>query len=229
VWDDFCSWYLEIIKPEFTKPIDRATYEKTIEFFETVLRLLHPFMPFITEELWHELKDRKDLDCIITAPWPTATSIDQSITEQAAFAFEVITEIRNMRNSKGLSPKEALPLSVKKSDLSSISLFTPIIQKLANVSRIDNSDQFKGNGAALMVRSIEFFIPLEGKIDIEKERETLKKELDYTKGFLSSINKKLENEKFVSGAPQQVLEIERKKKSDAEIKIRSLEQSLKNI
>lgn len=226
VWDDFCSWYLEIIKPEYTKPIDRATYEKTIEFFETVLRLLHPFMPFITEELWHELKDRKDRDCIIIAPWPTAISINKSTIEQASFAFEVITEIRNMRNAKGLSPKEALPLSVKTSDLPSISLFTPVIQKLSNVSQIVESNQTKGNGAALLVRSIEFFVPLEGKIDIEKEREALKKELDYTKGFLSSINKKLENEKFVSGAPPQVLEIERKKKSDAETKIKSLEQSL---
>ena len=225
-WDDFCSWYLEIIKPEYTKPIDRATYEKTIEFFETVLRLLHPFMPFITEELWHELKDRKDSDCIIIARWPTATSINKSTIEQASFAFEVITEIRNMRNAKGLSPKEALPLSVKTSDLPSISLFTPVIQKLSNVSQIVESNETKGNGAALLVRSIEFFVPLEGKIDIEKEREALKKELDYTKGFLSSINKKLENEKFVSGAPPQVLEIERKKKSDAETKIKSLEQSL---
>ena len=229
VWDDFCSWYLEIIKPEYTKPIDKATYEKTVEYFETILRLVHPFMPFITEELWHELKDRKDRDCIITAPWPTATSIDQSVIEQASFAFEVITEIRNTRNAKGLSPKEALPLSLKKSDLPTISLFAPVIQKLGNISRIDVSDQTKGNGAALLVRSIEFFIPLEGKIDIEKEREALMKELDYTKGFLSSINKKLENEKFLNGAPQQVLEIERKKKLDAETKIKSLEETLKNI
>lgn len=226
VWDDFCSWYLEIIKPEYTKPIDQATYEKTVEFFETILRLLHPFMPFITEELWHELKDRKERDCIITAPWPQAHSADKAITEQASFAFEVITEIRNTRNAKGLSPKEVLPLSHKKSDSLSISLFAPIIQKLANISRIEISEQNKGNGAALLVRSTEFFIPLEGKIDVEKERDTLKKELEYTKGFLASINKKLENEKFVNGAPAQVLEIERKKRLDAENKIKSLEQSL---
>ena len=226
VWDDFCSWYLEIIKPEFGKPIDPATYARTIAFFETLLKLLHPFMPFITEELWHEFAERKEKDCIIVASWPSAGPYKEKIIDEAATAFEVITQIRNSRNAKEISPKEPLILLVKRQGIQTITTFNPVIQKLANLKNINSADEFPSNGSSFMVKSIELFILMEGKIDKQKETETLLKELDYTRGFLATVEKKLQNERFVSNAPPQVIETERKKKTDAEAKIKALEASL---
>jgi valyl-tRNA synthetase len=226
-WDDFCSWYLEIIKPEFGKPIDQDTYNATITFFETLLKALHPFMPFITEELWHELSKRQEKECIIVAPWPTAKSIDSSLLSEAAFAFSIVAEIRNTRNARNLSPKEKLSLCVKHADVLP-SNFTPIIIKLGNLSAITvTTDPVEG--VAFMVNTTEFMIPLNGQIDPEKERENLLKDLIYQQGFLESINKKLGNEKFVSSAPEKVVEAERKKKADAEAKIKVLQKSLEAI
>lgn len=227
IWDDFCSWYLEMIKPEFGKPIDLKTYEQTVAFFETLLKALHPFMPFITEELWHELKERKEKDCIIVAAWPVASSHDPLILTDATFAFEIITEIRNTRNSKNISPKEKLSLVVK-SDQSLIKDFWPIISKLANLDSIAFNET-GGEGPGFIVRSTEFFIPLSGQIDVAKERELILKDIDYQKGFLNSVTRKLENEKFVNSAPPQIVEAERKKKADAEAKIKALEETLKRL
>ena len=227
IWDDFCSWYLEIIKPEFGKPIDEKTYSKTIEFFETVLKALHPFMPFITEELWHELKERNG-SCIIVASWPEPVAADKSILEESVFAFEIITEIRNARNAKGISPKEQLKVLVKSSGENLISNFWPIIKKLSNLSEVSPTEEKVANCTTFIIKSTEFFIPLEGRIDAEKERETLLKDLAYYRGFLAQVDKKLSNEKFVNSAPPHVIELERKKKFDAEIKIRALEESLAN-
>ena len=228
VWTDFCAWYLEIIKPEFGKPIDEVTYNQTISFFETLLKILHPFMPFITEELWHELSLREDNDCIIVASWPKANTFTQSIINEAEFAFELVTEIRNVRNAKGLSPKEAFEL-IQKSDASQLNSFNAVVKKLANLKSIEKAKQTSGNGISLLVRAIEYWIPLEGKIDAAKEREALQKELEYNIGFRDSISKKLSNEKFVSSAPSQVIEMERKKKADAETKIKALEESLARL
>jgi valyl-tRNA synthetase len=226
-WDDFCAWYLEIIKPEFGKPIDQATYAKTIGFFETILKLLHPFMPFITEELWRELGERKEMDCIIVAPWPGAGAYDRILIENAATAFEVVAQIRNTRNAKGLSPKDPLELTVLSSDSRPLSQFAPIIKKMANLGTMEWGGEKSGSGASFVVGSAEFFIPL--KIDKATEQLAIRKELDYVKGFLASIDKKLSNEKFVAGAPPQVLELERKKKADAEMKMTALEKSLKDL
>jgi valyl-tRNA synthetase len=227
IWDDFCSWYLEMIKPEFGKPIDGTTYKATITFFETLLKALHPFMPFITEELWHELQDRGDKDCIIVASWPRVNSFDNSILQEGAIALDVIKEVRNVRNTKGLSPKEALPLHVKNGEAGLIQKFWPVIRKLSNISEISFVSQAPAvNATSFIVRVQEFYIPLEGKLDSEKEKETLLKELDYLRGFIASVDKKLSNEKFVSGAKPEVVEIERKKKADAESKIRAIEESL---
>jgi valyl-tRNA synthetase len=228
IWDDFCSWYLEIIKPEFGKPIDEKTYVKTIEFFETLLKALHPFMPFITEELWHELKERKG-SCIIVAPWPVPVGSHKSILEEGIFAFEIITEIRNARNAKGISPKESLKVLVKSGGENLINNFWPIIKKLSNLSEVLPTEQQVANCTTFIIKSTEFFIPLEGRIDAEKERETLLKELEYHKGFLAQVEKKLSNEKFVKSAPPQVIDLERKKKADAEAKIRALEESLSRM
>ncbi|HTJ50483.1 MAG TPA: valine--tRNA ligase, partial [Cyclobacteriaceae bacterium] len=169
IWDDFCAWYLEMIKPEFGKPIDEATYNKTINFFETILKVLHPFMPFITEELWHELNERSERDCILVAPWPKAGASTAAILEEASFSFEVITEVRNTRNAKGLSPKEALKLLVKGDGAkSSVKSFWPIIKKLSNLSEVSFVGEQPANATAFIIRSTEFYIPLEGKVDTEK-------------------------------------------------------------
>ena len=228
IWDDYCSWYLEMIKPEFGKPIDQATYSKTISFFETLLKALHPLMPFITEELWHELQEREKTDCVIVASWPKAGAVDQRILEEGAYAFDIVAELRNTRNSKNISPKEKLKLVVQKKEQDSAKNFWPIINKLGNLSEIEFSNQPAEGAVSFIVKSTEFFIPLNGKIDAEKDFEAQAKELEYQQGFLASVNKKLQNERFVSSAPAQVIEAERKKKEDAEARINILTESLKN-
>ena len=225
VWTEFCAWYLEIVKPEFGKPIDAATYKSTIDFFETLLKILHPFMPFITEELWHELNTRDEKECIVVAKWPRPSAFSSSIIDEATFAFELVTEVRNARNAKGLSPKESLQL-IEKSANSTLLSFSSVVKKLANISTINNTPTFEGSGISVLVRAIEYFIPMEGKMDVAKEIETIQKELAYNRGFLESIDKKLSNEKFVASAPPKVIEIERKKKADAETKIKALEENL---
>jgi valyl-tRNA synthetase len=230
IWDDFCSWYLEIIKPEYEKPIDEKTYEQTIRFFETVLKTLHPFMPFITEELWHELNGRAESDCIIVASYPQSKQFESAVLSEATLAFDIVREIRNTRNTKNLSPKEPLSLLVKETEGLAIGSFWPVIKKLANLNSVSFVAQAPaGNATGLMVRSFEFYIPLEGKVDEAKEREAIEKEIAYQRGFLAIIDKKLGNEKFVNSAPTQVVEIERKKKADAEAKINALEESLGRI
>jgi valyl-tRNA synthetase len=229
-WDDFCSWYLEMIKPEFGKPIDETTYTATIGFFETLLRALHPFMPFITEELWHELKNRAEKDCIIIARYPKAQKFDSKILEEGKLAFDVITEIRNVRNAKGLSPKESIKLIVASDGNAIIENFWSIVKKIGNVGAVEfAASKITGPATSFVIRSAEFFIPLEGKVDETKEREQLLKDLDYNRGFLASVDKKLSNEKFVSSAPPHVIEMERRKKADAEAKLKAIEERLKNF
>jgi valyl-tRNA synthetase len=229
IWDDFCAGYLEIIKPEFGKPIHAQTLEHTIGFFENVLKVLHPFMPFITEELWNELKSRKPKECIIVSQWPKAKSFDEKIIQEAHDAFEVISEIRNFRNSKGLSPKEALTLVVKSSDESLIDPFWPIVKKLSNLSSLSFEKEKPVNATGFVVKSLECFIPLNGKVDAAREKEVILKELEYQRGFLENVKKKLSNEKFINSAPAQVIEMERKKMQDAEAKIRAYEEALKSL
>lgn len=230
IWTDFCAWYLEIIKPEFEKPIDKATFDITIGFFETLLKALHPFMPFITEELWHELNERTEKDCVIISSYPTPKSFEQKILDEAVLSFEIVTEIRNTRNNKNISPKEALSLQVRNGEQTPVKSFWPVIKKLSNLTEITFVSQpLATNSTAFLVRAIEFFIPLEGKVDTAKERETILKEIEYLKGFLISVDKKLSNEKFVGSAKPQVVEAERKKKTDAETKIKALEESLSRL
>jgi valyl-tRNA synthetase len=228
-WDDFCAWYLEMIKPEFGKPIDKVTYDKTVSLFETVLKVLHPFMPFITEELWHELKERKENECIIVAEWPVAKDFDKKLIEDGSIALETITEIRSARNSKGISPKEQFKLNIHPAGKSVLSQFIPVIKKLGNISEIEFTKNTEGNGTSFLVWAIQFFIPLEGKIDAAKEREALLKDIEYQKGFMASVDKKLSNEKFVNSAKPEIVEMERKKKADAESKIKALEESLARL
>ena len=226
IWDDFCSWYLEMIKPAYGEPIDRKTYEQTILFFEDLMKLLHPFMPFISEELWHELKERKENDCLVVAPWPQGGEVNQESIAGAIFAFEVITNVRNTRNARQISPKETLNLLVKTPDFEKFSEFSHVICKLANLATLEETKEKVDSAATFILKGDEFFIPIEGGMDTGKEREELLKQLEYTKGFLASVEKKLGNEKFVNGAPEKVVEMEKRKKADALAKIKSLEESL---
>jgi valyl-tRNA synthetase len=228
-WDDFCSWYLEAVKPEYGKPIDIETQSATRDFFESILKLLHPFMPFITEELWHGLAARESKDCIIKAPWPTAIMADPAGLKAAATGFEIIAGIRNLRSSKGLSPKEALELHIK-GNAGVLGAFAPVMKKLANLKGLYFSVAApQGPVSTFMVETLECIVPMPGNIDAAKEADDLKKELDYQRGFLISVSRKLENEKFVSSAPTPVVEAERKKKADAEARIAAIEKNLAAI
>jgi len=229
IWDDFCAWYLEMVKPAFGSPIDQTTYDRTIDFFETLIKALHPFMPFLTEELWHELRDRGEREAIIVAAWPKAQGFDEALLQEGALAFEIITEIRNTRNARGISPKEALRLQVGPHTEAGLRTFAPIIRKLSNLSEIGIVTEAPAHATTFIVRAAEYFIPVEGKIDIEKEREETHKQIVYEKGFIALIDKKLLNEKFVANAKPEVVAIERKKKADAEARIKSLEETLARL
>jgi valyl-tRNA synthetase len=229
VWDDFCAWYLETIKPEFGKPIDETTYQQTISIFENLLKLLHPFMPFISEELWHELKDRKERECLIVEAWPKAVSYNEKIINAASVAFDIVTQVRNTRNAKGISPKDALKLTGNTESKPQVESFLAVIKKLSNLSEFNFSNEKLANASGFLVGTLEFYIPMEGKIDVAKERETILKDIEYQRGFIVVLDKKLLNEKFVASAKPEVVALERKKKADAEAKIKSLEESLNNF
>jgi valyl-tRNA synthetase len=224
-WDDFCSWYLEMIKPGFEQPLDQKTYEATIAIFEKLLKLLHPFMPFITEELWHEIKERNKKDCLIVASWPKVENKDEALLDEATLALEVITNIRNVRNSKQLG-KSDLELVIKTVNMNSYKQFIPVIKKLAILREVSFTTEKPEGSAGFLIGTDEFFIPLKGEIDPDKERDRILKDLEHAKGFLQSVEKKLNNERFVNSAPANVVDMEKKKKADAEAKIKALEESL---
>lgn len=226
-WDDFCSWYLEMIKPEYGSPIDLYTYNKTITFFEQILKVLHPFMPFITEELWHGLNNRTSDECIIKATWPRHSSFNKEVINQGQIAFDMIAQIRNIRNQKGISPKEKLSLLINGKTGSEE--FYPVIKKLSNLSSIKETEKQVDDATSFRVSNTECFIPLNIQIDKEVEKKKLEEELSYTQGFHASVMKKLSNEKFVNSAPPHVIAIENKKKEDAEAKIKALEEALRRL
>lgn len=229
VWDDFCAWYLEAIKPEFlegkAQPIDEATYNQTLIFLEKFLVLMHPWMPFITEEIWHLMKERETKDCVILAKWPEV--MFQINTQQIAefeVCKELVTIVRNVRAQKQISPKEKLEV-VEKSETEN-GYFDCVVTKLANLSNYSYNNE-KINGAySFVIGTTEFFIPLAANLNAEDERARLLKELDYNKGFLKSVQVKLSNEKFVANAKPEILANERKKESDALSKIKSIEEQL---
>ncbi|MDB5011587.1 MAG: valS, partial [Mucilaginibacter sp.] len=229
VWDDFCAWYLEMIKPAYQQPIDQETYAHTISFFENILKVLHPFMPFITEELWHDdelFGARADKDCCIVARLPYNGEVNTQLLLDVEIIKQVVTQIRNIRNTKQISPKEALQLSVKPNSSINYSQHQLIITKLANISEL-NLVNDKVNGAmSFLVATDEFFIPLNESLDPLAEAERLKKEKEYLNGFLKSVNAKLSNERFMSNAKPEIIEIELKKKTDAEAKLRILDDGL---
>jgi len=229
VWDDFCSWYLEMVKPAYQQPIDPKTLASTICYFEKLMQVLHPFMPFITEEIWHLLNERGDGESIMISAMPVAGIVDTSVLDAFQQASEVIIGVRNIRKEKNIAFKDSVEMKVKRTDSFDVSGFDPVITKLGNISTIEYVDEKPSAAAGFMVKSAEFYIPLGEGVDLEAEREKLMKELEYARGFLDSVMKKLGNERFVSSAKPEVVDIERKKKADAESKIQLLEEQLAGL
>ena len=228
VWDDFCSSYLEMIKPAYQKPIDKTTLATTLAYFEELLKLLHPFMPFISEEIWSLIADRDVKNRLIVTPWPLANKIDTILLDNEAIAAEVISGIRTIRNEKNIANKDQVALFVKLNEETDKS-FDSVISKLGNLSSLTYVDEKVDGALSFRVKSNEYYIPLAGAVNIEEEIATLKQELKYTQGFLNSVMKKLSNERFVNNAPEQVIVIERKKQADAEAKIKAIEEQLSAI
>ncbi len=229
VWDDFCSWFLEMVKPNFGDGIDNETMDATLGIFSRLMCMLHPFMPFITEEIWHLLADRCPHSSIMMDHMPQSVFFDNRTLDSMATAQEVITGVRGLRNSKGLSPKEALELYVCAGTQTLDSRLYGVISKLANLSKIEEvSDKVEG-AVSFMVGTIECFVPMSQNIDTTDELKKLQEELQYTEGFLASVMKKLSNDKFVNGAPEKVVNIERQKKADAEQKSAALQAQIANL
>ena len=225
IWDDFCSWLLEAIKPAYGDPIDRQTYREVRVLFEENLKLLHPFMPFLTEELWQDMDTRSVEEALIVSTWPEVEAYDEKLINRFEEATGVIGGIRNFRKEKELGFKEVLELQVIGS--TEAIPFESLVQKMGQLSNVSYPEAIsEQTGGAFRANGLEFFIPLEGKIDVEKERLKLQEELKYANGFLMSVQKKLANERFVSNAPEQVLANERKKEADALEKIEVIEKSL---
>ncbi len=226
VWDDFCSWYLEMVKAPMNQPIDAVTYNATVSFFENLMKILHPFMPFITEDIWHLLQERQDGDDIIIAQQPKQQDVDNDILNQFIFTQDVINNIRKIRAEKNISMKEAIELIVVDKEGNVNKEFDSVIMKLCNVSSVNYVTENPQDAFGFLVKAVEFFIPVTDNIDTEAELKKLEEELKYAQGFLKSVEAKLSNEKFVNGAPAAVVDKERKKKSDAEAKIKVLEQQI---
>ena len=231
-WDEFSSWYLEMVKPAYGQPCDRRTYEATLRFFEELLTLLHPFMPFITEELWQHLYERKAGESIMTAR--INEHQDESRDEATALIArfeqlkEVVTGVRNIRTQKNIAQKETLSLQLMGEDVSCAQL-GEVVKKLANLSAMEIVTEKPDGAASFMVGTTEYFVPLGGMINIEEELKKLEADLKYQEGFLQSVMKKLSNEKFVNNAPAKVIEMERKKQADAESKIATLKESIAKL
>ena len=223
-WDEFSSWYLEMVKPAYGQPIDKVTYEKTLAFFETLLKLLHPFMPFITEELWQHIYDRQPGESIMTQTLVKDMPYNEALIAQFEAVKEVISGIRTIRLQKNIAQKEALALEVTGEN--PVAGFGSVIAKLCNLSEIKQVETKSEGAAAFMVGTTEYAVPLGNLINVEEELKKLEADLKYQEGFLQSVMKKLSNEKFVNKAPANVIEMERKKQADAETKIAALKESI---
>jgi valyl-tRNA synthetase len=228
IWNDFCSWLLEMVKPAYQQPIDRKTYESVIAILENNLKILHPFMPFLTEEIWQHITERSPEEALIIAKWPEAKLVNDSIIKEFDFAAEVISGIRTIRKQKNIAFKEAIECHVLNNENTS-STFDVVIEKLGNISSLNYTNEPIEGALTFRVKSNEYFVPMQGRIDVETEIAKLTEELNYTEGFLKSVRKKLSNERFVAGAPEQVVASERKKEADALAKIETLKASLASL
>ena len=229
VWDDFCAWYLEIIKPGYQQPIDPKTLAETKAFFEALLKIIHPFMPFISEELWHSLKNREEGNDIIVSRWPEIETCDEVILRSFEKTENIITQIRNFRKQNNIASKVKIELFIKTNEETYDGSMDPIILKMGNLSQIEQISEKLNNSSSFMEGLNEYFIPFGEHIDIESEKKKINEELNHLKGFLKSVQAKLSNEKFVSSAPEQVVNMERKKEKDANDKIALLSEKLSSL
>lgn len=227
IWDDFCSWYLEWVKPGFEQPIDKAVYEKTVGFFEELMHLLHPFMPFITEEIYHQLKERSD--DLTVKQFSAIQAVDNNTLLNAALLKEVITAIRDARVKNQLKPKDSIKLHILTDNKETYTSIESILAKQVNAESVSYASASVGNSITVVVQKDKFFMETTTVLDTASQKEQLQKDLDYLKGFLISVEKKLGNERFVLNAKPEVIEIERKKKADAEEKIKVIEEGLASL
>ena len=228
-WDEFSSWYLEMVKPEYQKPMDKASYDATLRFFETLLKMLHPFMPFITEELWQNIYERKDGESIMRdkLELEAPTADEQALTANIELLKQIIGGVRTIRNQKNISPREALKLQIVGAN--ELEAYNCVLAKMANLDEIAVVNEKDGTASAFMVGTTEYAVPLGDKIDVAAEIEKAEAQLKHLEGFLAGINKKLSNEKFVANAPEAVVALERKKKSDSEEKIAALKETIAEL
>jgi len=228
IWDDFCSWFLEIIKPNYGQPIDKTTFDSTIAILENNLKLLHPFMPFLTEEIWQHISERTPENALIIAEYPKENSFDTEIIADFEFTTQVISGIRTIRKEKNISFKDTIDLKIINHEKTS-DKFDSVVKKLGNIKNLEYIAENTEEALTFRVKSNEYFVPISGNMDVATEIAKLKAELDYCKGFLASVEKKLSNERFVNSAPQQVIANERKKQTDTLAKITTLEQRIANL
>tara|TARA_R100000306_G_scaffold15292_5_gene19418 strand:- start:5509 stop:8139 length:2631 start_codon:yes stop_codon:yes gene_type:complete len=228
VWDDFCSWLLEMVKPGFGEPISATTYKKVIEVLEDNLKILHPFVPFISEEIWQNITKRSKDEALIVAEWPTDTEYNEKIIKEFEFASEVISGIRTIRKEKNISFKDAISVSVINNEKVDAT-FDSVIKKLGNLSELNYISEKIDGALTFRIKSNEYFVPIEGAIDVEDEIAKLSEELKYTEGFLKSVQGKLKNERFVNNAPEKVVAMEKQKEADALAKIETLRTSLATL
>ncbi|UMB54957.1 valine--tRNA ligase [Lutibacter sp. A64] len=228
IWDDFSSWFLEMVKPGYQQPIDAKTLKSVISFLEDNLKILHPFMPFLTEEIWQHISERTPEEALIIAEYPTLVEVNESLISNFKIASEVISGIRNIRKEKNISFKEQIEFSVLNNDNTTTD-FDKVIEKLGNLSSINYVTEKVEGALSFRVKSNEYFIPMGDAIDVEAEKAKLEEELKYTEGFLKSVQKKLSNERFVNNAPEKVIAIERQKEADALSKIETIKASLNSL
>ena len=228
IWDDYCSWYLEMIKPAYGSPISKETYEATLNILEENLKILHPFVPFVSEEIWQHIADRSPKEALIVASWPESQSSDEMLIKEFDFAGEVISGIRSIRKEKNIPFKESISLAVLNNEKVA-STFDGIVSKMGNLSEINVVDEKLEGALTFRVKSNEYFVPVGDAIDVEAEIEKLSEELKYTEGFLKSVQGKLKNERFVNNAPEKVVAMEKQKEADALAKIETLKSSLASL
>ncbi|MCH2194433.1 valine--tRNA ligase [Kordia sp.] len=228
VWDDFCSWFLEMVKPTYGSPIDKKTYDEVISIFEDNLKILHPFMPFLTEDIWQRMAERSKEEALVVSSWPKSAEIKSELIADFALIQDVVSGIRKIRKEKNIANKDAISLTIVNNEKSTTDL-DAVIAKLANVENISYSDEKLEGALSFRVKSNEYFIPMEGNIDVEAEIEKLTKELEYVEGSLKIVRKKLSNERFVNNAPEKVVASEKKKEADAIAKIETLKASLASL
>ena len=229
IWDDFCSWYLEWIKPGFEQPIEKKVYEKTVYFFEELMQLLHPFMPFITEEIYHQLKKRDDGEDLTIKQFSAPKADEPAILEQGRLLKEIITGLRDARNKNNIKPKETIRLFAQTGNKKNYQQILSILSKQVNAESIEFVNDKVVDSIAAVIGKDKFYIQSEQGVQSESQKEDLEKELQYLQGFLASVDKKLNNERFVQNAKPEVVELEKRKKADAEAKIKMLEESLASL